>query len=179
MAGSIFASVAPFHIISYGTVLGTTFFHTFVTTVIMIRSVDIQTFSTVLIKLWPYYFGVQAAGTAALALTYPGNSLTQSGISGLLAPSLRWGTLVPIAATFVSSIVNLFVAFPATLQVEKDRCGQAKRDGKEWFEKEGASAEMQALNRKFDMLHGVTATLNLTSFFATLAYGFTLAGRLQ
>ncbi|GFP52185.1 uncharacterized mitochondrial outer membrane protein YPR098C [Trichoderma asperellum] len=156
----------------------------------MIRSVDIQTFSTVLIKLWPYYFGVQAAGTAALALTYPGNSLTQSGISGLLAPSLRWGTLVPIAATFVSSIVNLFVAFPATLQVEKDRCGQepkadispcptAKRDGKEWFEKEGASAEMQALNRKFDMLHGVTATLNLTSFFATLAYGFTLAGRLQ
>lgn len=58
-------------------------------------------------------------------------------------------------------------------------CPTAKRDGKEWFEKEGASAEMQALNRKFDMLHGVTATLNLTSFFATLAYGFTLAGRLQ
>lgn len=55
----------------------------------------------------------------------------------------------------------------------------AKRDGKEWFEKEGASAEMQALNRKFGILHGVTASLNLTSFFATLAYGFTLARRLQ
>lgn len=38
---------------------------------------------------------------------------------------------------------------------------------------------MKALNRKFDMLHGVTASLNLTSFFALLAYGFTLAGRLQ
>ncbi|KAM0253331.1 hypothetical protein ACHAQJ_007335 [Trichoderma viride] len=179
MAGSIFASVGPYHIISYGTLLGTTFFHTFVTTVVMIRSVDIQTFSTVLIKLWPYYFGVQAAGSALLALTYPGNSFTQSGISGLLAAPNQWGSLVPIAATFVSSIVNLFVAFPATLQVEKDRCGQAKRDGKEWFEKEGASTEMRALNKKFDMLHGVTATLNLISFFSTLAYGFTLAGRLQ
>lgn len=56
---------------------------------------------------------------------------------------------------------------------------KAKRDGKEWFEKEGASAEMKALNRKFDMLHGVSATLNLTSFFSLLAYGFTLARRLQ
>lgn len=90
----------------------------------MIRSVDIQTFSTVLIKLWPYYFGVQAAGSAVLALTYPGSSLTQAGISGFFAPSSRWGTLVPIAATFVSSIVNLFVALPATLQVEKERYGQ-------------------------------------------------------
>lgn len=90
----------------------------------MIRSVDIKTFSLVLTKLWPYYFGVQAAGSAVLALTYPGSSLTQSGISGFLEPSIRWGTLVPIAATFISSIVNLFVALPATLQVEKDRCGQ-------------------------------------------------------
>ncbi|KAM0454656.1 hypothetical protein ACHAPV_005594 [Trichoderma viride] len=145
----------------------------------MIRSVDIETFSLVLIKLWPYYFGVQAAGSAALALTTPGSLLTHGGISGFLAPANRWSTLLPIAATFVSSIANLFVAYPATLQVEKDRCGQAKRDGKQWFEKEGASAEMKALNRKFDMLHGVTASLNLTSFFALLAYGFTLAGRLQ
>ncbi|KAL7920531.1 hypothetical protein ACQKWADRAFT_298312 [Trichoderma austrokoningii] len=179
MAGSIIASVTPYHIISYGTVLGTTFFHTFVTTVVMIRSVDIKTFSAVLIKLWPYYFGVQAAGSAVLALTCPGSSLTPSGISGLLAPSNRWGTLVPIAATFVSSIVNLFVALPATLQVEQDRYEQGKRDGKEWFEKEGASDEMKALNRKFGVLHGVSATLNLTSFFSTLAYGFTLARRFQ
>lgn len=99
---------------------------TFVTTVVMIRSVDIKTFSAVLIKLWPYYFGVQAAGSAVLALTCPGSSLTSSGISGLLAPSNRWGTLVPIAATFVSSIVNLFVALPATLQVEQDRYEQGK-----------------------------------------------------
>lgn len=54
-----------------------------------------------------------------------------------------------------------------------------KRDGKEWFEKEGASAEMKALNRKFDMLHGLSASLNLTSFFGLLAYGFTLGRRFQ
>jgi hypothetical protein len=38
---------------------------------------------------------------------------------------------------------------------------------------------MQALNKKFGVLHGVTATLNLTVFFSTLAYGFTLASRIQ
>ncbi|EHK41264.1 uncharacterized protein TrAtP1_004706 [Trichoderma atroviride] len=179
MAGSIIASVAPYHIITYGTALGTTFFHTFVTTVVMIRSVDLKTFQEVLFKLWPYYFGLQAATSAVLALTTPGSLLTHSGISGFLAPANRWGTLVPIAATFVSSLANLFVALPATIKLEQERYGQGKRDGKEWFEKEGASAEMKALNRKFDMLHGLSASLNLTSFFGLLAYGFTLARRFQ
>ncbi|KAL7900963.1 hypothetical protein HDV63DRAFT_380932 [Trichoderma sp. SZMC 28014] len=179
MAGSIIASVAPYHIISYGTVLGTTFFHTFVTTVVMFKSVDIKTFSEVLAKLWPYYFGVQAAGSALLAFTTPGSLLTHSGIRGFLAPANRWGTLVPIAATFVSGLANLFVALPATTKVSQERYRQAKRDGKEWFDKEGASAEMKALNRKFGILHGISASLNLTTFFALLGYGFTLAGRFQ
>jgi hypothetical protein len=97
---------------------------TFVTTVIVIRSVDVKTFQEALIKLWPYYFSVQAAGATVLALTYPGSTLTHSGISGFLAPSSRWGTLVPIAATFVSSIANLFYALPATIKLQQERYGQ-------------------------------------------------------
>jgi cysteine synthase len=54
-----------------------------------------------------------------------------------------------------------------------------KRDGKEWFEEEGASEEMKALNRKFGVLHGISASLNLTAFFSLLAYGFTLGRRFQ
>lgn len=119
-----FSQLCPPRPLKLRTVAYTPSLQTFVTTVVMIRSVDIETFSLVLIKLWPYYFGVQAAGSAALALTTPGSLLTHGGISGFLAPANRWSTLLPIAATFVSSIANLFVAYPATLQVEKDRCGQ-------------------------------------------------------
>jgi hypothetical protein len=107
-----------------GTIAYTPPLQTFVTTVVMIRSVDIKTFQEVLFKLWPYYFGLQAAGAAVLALTTPGSLLTHSGISGFLAPANRWGTLVPIAATFVSSLANLFVALPATIKVEQERYGQ-------------------------------------------------------
>jgi hypothetical protein len=99
---------------------------TFVTTVVMIRNVDKKTFSFILIKLWPFYFGIQAAGSALLALTFPGNSFTQSGISGLLEAPNQWGSLVPIATSFVSAALNIFVAFPAVMQVEKDRAGQGR-----------------------------------------------------
>jgi hypothetical protein len=38
---------------------------------------------------------------------------------------------------------------------------------------------MKALNRKFGVLHGISASLNLTAFFSLLAYGFTLGRRFQ
>lgn len=38
---------------------------------------------------------------------------------------------------------------------------------------------MRALNKKFGILHGVSSLLNLTTFIAAVAYGFTLGGRIQ
>lgn len=38
---------------------------------------------------------------------------------------------------------------------------------------------MQALNRKFGVIHGVSSLLNLATFGAVVAYGFTLGARLQ
>lgn len=38
---------------------------------------------------------------------------------------------------------------------------------------------MQALNKRFGILHGVSSLLNLATIVATIAYGFTLGARVQ
>lgn len=37
---------------------------------------------------------------------------------------------------------------------------------------------MLALNKQFSMLHGISSLLNLSTFVAAVAYGFTLGHRL-
>lgn len=38
---------------------------------------------------------------------------------------------------------------------------------------------MQALNKRFGMLHGISSLLNLATIVSTVAYGFTLGARVQ
>ncbi|CAM1505424.1 Fc.00g110610.m01.CDS01 [Cosmosporella sp. VM-42] len=172
-------SVAPYHIISYGTLLGTSFFHTFINGIVMFKTVNRPAFSAIQQKLFPIYFGMQTVLPVIMALTFPGNSLIglSSGVSGLLSDFARWHSLVPIATMFVTGLVNFAVLLPATTGVMKERRGQAKRDGKEWFSEGPHSDEMKALNKRFGMLHGISSLINVTTFLAALAYGFTLGGR--
>ncbi|KAF7543983.1 hypothetical protein G7Z17_g10302 [Cylindrodendrum hubeiense] len=172
-------SVAPYHIISYGTLLGTSFFHTFINGIVMFKTVDRPAFSAIQQQLFPIYFGMQTALPVIIALTFPGNSLIglSSGISGLLSDFARWHSLAPIATMFLTGFVNLAILLPATTKTMKDRRGQAKRDGKDWYSQGPHSDEMKALNKKFGMLHGISSLINIVTFFATVAYGFTLGGR--
>ncbi|KAJ6785725.1 hypothetical protein PWT90_07099 [Aphanocladium album] len=180
MAGSIIASPAPYHIIAYGTLVGTSFFHTFVNSPILFKTAERPVFSAIQSKAFPIYFGLQTALPAILALTFPGSSVlaTPNGISTLLHESNRWGSLVPIAAMFVSGALNLLVFLPASKEVMKKRQGQAKRDGKQWYEEGPHSDEMRALSKRFGMLHGISSLLNLAVFIGSVTYGFTLGARL-
>ncbi|KAI5465545.1 hypothetical protein BGZ63DRAFT_420104 [Mariannaea sp. PMI_226] len=182
MSGTVSAvvfSAAPYHIISYGTLLGTTFFHTFINGITMFRTVDRPAFSAIQQKLFPIYFGMQTAFPVILALTFPGNSLIglSSGYKGLLSDFARWHSLVPIATMFLTGLINYVVLLPWTVKIMKERRGQAKRDGKDWFAEGPHSDEMKALNKRFGMAHGISSLLNLTTFLAAIAYGFTLGGR--
>ncbi|KJZ71794.1 hypothetical protein HIM_08814 [Hirsutella minnesotensis 3608] len=181
MAGSILFSPAPYHIISYGALLGTSFFHSFINGPVMYKAIDRPAFSLVQRALFPVYFSIQTAVPIVLALTFPGNSLAgvPSGISGLLDVSSRWDSLAPIAAMFVTGLVNLVVMLPATNKVMKERRGQAKRDGKEWFDQGPHSEEMRTLNKKFGMVHGISSLINLGTLVSAIAYGFTLGARIQ
>ncbi|KAG5977510.1 hypothetical protein E4U55_006739 [Claviceps digitariae] len=181
MAGSILVSPAPYHIISYGALLGTSLFHSFINGPTVFKVVERPVFSAIQARLFPIYFGMQTAIPVVLALTFPGNPLlgVSSGPSGLLETSSRWESLAPIATMFVSGLLNLVVVLPATNKVIKERRGQVKRDGKEYYEEGPHSEEMRALSKKFGRLHGISSLLNLFTIGAAVTYGFTLASRLQ
>ncbi|KAM0500299.1 hypothetical protein ACHAPB_005642 [Verticillium nonalfalfae] len=182
MAGSIFFSPAPYHIISYGTLLGTTFFHSFVNGITMFRVLERPSFSAAQNALFPIYFALQTALPAILALTYPGSSNplgVASGLGGLLDEANFRGTLLPIATMFVTGAVNLLVVLPATQKIIAARYAQEKKDGKKSYDAAPHSQEMQALNKRFGKMHGVSSLLNLGTFIATIAYGFTLGSRLS
>ncbi|KAJ2980966.1 hypothetical protein NQ176_g2327 [Zarea fungicola] len=180
MAGSLIASPAPYHIIAYATLVGTSFFHTFVNSPILFKTVERPVFSAVQAKAFPVYFGLQTILPTIMALTFPGSAAlaTGNGISTLLHESNRWGSLVPIATMFVSGALNLLVLMPASREVMKKRQGQAKRDGKQWHEEGPHSDEMRALSKRFGMLHGISSLLNLAAIISSITYGFTLGARL-
>ncbi|PHH89097.1 hypothetical protein CDD83_6640 [Cordyceps sp. RAO-2017] len=180
MACSAFCSVAPYHIISYGTLLGTSMFHSFINGPVMYKSIEKPAFSAAQKSLFPIYFSIQTAVPAILALTFPGNALAgvSPGISGLLDASSRWNSLLPITTMFLTGLVNLAVVLPATTKVMKERQGQSKRDGKNWYDQGPHSDEMLALNKKFGMVHGISSLINLTTIISAVAYGFTLGSRM-
>lgn len=181
MATSILKSPAPYHILAYGTLLGTSFFHSFINGPVMFKTVTRHSFSAIQTGLFPIYFGIQTAVPVILALTYPSNALfgIPQGVSGLLHETGRWTSLVPISTIFATGFVNLVFLLPLVNKVMKERRGQVKRDGKEWFAEGPHSEEMKKLNRRFGILHGVSSLLNLATFLAAVAYGFTLGARIQ
>ncbi|KAF4983217.1 hypothetical protein FZEAL_1320 [Fusarium zealandicum] len=172
-------SPAPYHILAYGTLLGTTFFHSFINGIVMFRAVNRPTFSAVQQKLFPIYFGMQTILPGIMALTFPGNSLIglANGPLGLVSEFARWHSLLPIGVMAVTGALNLTILLPLTTETMKQRRGQVKRDGKEWYAEGPHSDEMKALNKKFGIVHGISSLVNLATFFALVAYGFTLGGR--
>ncbi|KAK3322533.1 hypothetical protein B0H66DRAFT_515050 [Apodospora peruviana] len=183
MAGSSLPvlSPGPYHILSYGTLLGTTFFHTFVGGIVSYQVLTRPQFAALMAKIFPVYFSMQTALPVVIALTYPATSYRPglSGVTGVLDSSNRWSVLVPLAAIFASGLANLAVVGPATTKCMNERRLQEKKDGKKSHDAPPHSQEMAALNKKFSTLHGVSSLLNLGTFIATVAYGFSLAARLD
>ena len=109
-------SLAPYHIITYASVTGTTFFHSFINGIVMFSVLERPQFSAVQAKLFPIYFSMQTALPVALALTYPGGpeESSQSSVMGLLEVGNGWLVLAPLGAMLVSSALNLALLRPVT-----------------------------------------------------------------
>ncbi|KAL2181760.1 uncharacterized protein P884DRAFT_234823 [Thermothelomyces heterothallicus CBS 202.75] len=177
-----FFSPAPYHILSYGTLLGATVFHTFIGGIISFRVLPRPQFGALMAKIFPVYFAMQAALPAALALTYPGSRNpfgVAGGLAGVLDPSNRWTVLAPLASALLCAVGNLVVVGPQTTRVMEERRQQERKDGKKAYDEPPHSQEMQALNRRFSMLHGISSLLNLGTLVATVVYGVTLSSRLS
>ncbi|CAK7264318.1 hypothetical protein SEPCBS57363_001020 [Sporothrix epigloea] len=177
---SVMLSRAPYHVLSYGTLLGTTFFHSFINGFVQFKTLPRPQFGAVQSRLFPIYFGIQSAVPVILAVTYPGGGPHNdaAGITGLLEPGNRLGFLVPIATMCVGSLLNLLIVLPATTKCMMERYAQERKDGKKSYEPAPHSQEMLALNRKFGKLHGISTVLNLSTFIMAIVYGVSLSGRI-
>ncbi|CAK7230230.1 hypothetical protein SCUCBS95973_007503 [Sporothrix curviconia] len=177
---SVLLSAAPYHVLSYGTLLGTTFFHTFINGFVQIKTLPRPQFAAVQSKLFPIYFGIQSAAPLILAVTYPGGGPhgDAAGVTGLLETGNRLGFLVPIATMCASSLANLLILLPATTKCMAERYSQERKDGKKSYDPAPHSQEMLALNKKFGKLHGISSLLNLATFIMAIVYGVSLSGRI-
>jgi len=127
---SSLADYKAYHILSYGTFLGTTFFHSFVGGVVAYNQLPRPMFAKLMEGTFPFYFGIQTALPLAMMLTFPGETVLQlggervgsnSGITGLFKVEHRWTVLVPLMTMFISSAINTVFLGPATTKTMKKR----------------------------------------------------------
>jgi len=175
--------LGPFHIVSYGTLLGVEVYQSFIGGIIAFRVLPRPQFATLQSALFPVYFSLQTALPIVAALTFPGEKgLTSTGpssLAGVLAPENRLTTLLPLATVFVTGLANLVYLGPKTVKVMEERRKQATRDGKQSYDPPPHSKEMTALNKKFGKLHGYSTLVNLAGLLATIYYGAVLGKRLS
>ncbi|KAI0118776.1 hypothetical protein GGR51DRAFT_132252 [Nemania sp. FL0031] len=177
--GSLLFSPAPYHVLSYGALLGTQFFHTFINSITAFKVLDRPQFGILQRAVFPAYFGIQAVAPVVLALTYPGGAgraaTLPRGVTGVLHPANRWGVLVPLVAAFVTGLTNWVYFLPETNKVTALRRQQETKDTKDGTPK---SKDMKALNKRFGKLHGYSSLFNLVTFIATVVYGVHLSARI-
>ncbi|KAI1126668.1 hypothetical protein F5Y10DRAFT_206813 [Nemania abortiva] len=177
--GSLLSSPAPYHVLSYGALLGTQFFHTFINSITAFKVLERQQFGVLQRAVFPAYFGIQTVAPVVLALTYPGGAgrvaALPRGIRGVLHPANRWGVLVPLAAVFVTGLTNWAYFLPETNKITALRRQKETKDGKN---ETPQSKDMKALNKKFGKVHGYSSLFNLVTFIATVVYGVHLSARI-
>ncbi|KAL3474172.1 hypothetical protein BJX99DRAFT_271847 [Aspergillus californicus] len=168
----------PFHILSYGSLLGVQIYQSFVSGIIAFRVLPRPQFAALQAKTFPTYFAIQTALPVVVALT-ASRADQPLGISGLLESENQFKTLLPMAAAFITGLVNFAILRPMTINTMRERKHQETRDGKKSYDPAPHSKEMVALNKKFARVHGMSSLVNLVTLGATIFYGVVLSKRLD
>lgn len=119
-----------YHILTYGTLLGSNLFQTFLNGPVAYKALPRPQFSTLQQAIFPPYFSFQTALPIILALTWPGEKVAAAGSAamrqntgarGLLEGDNVLTALTPIAIMFGTSLLNLVLLGPATTKVMRER----------------------------------------------------------
>ncbi|KZL86217.1 hypothetical protein CI238_03756 [Colletotrichum incanum] len=164
-------NLAPYHIISYATLLGTSIFQTFVNTKICYSELPRSAFTTLQKRLFPVYFRCQAVLLLLTAITFP-----PYGPPSLLKEKRDW---IPFAFVGLTTMANLFIYGPKTRQAMIDRIHQETRDAKRPDAVDEPSPDMRAVRRRFSFSHAMSIHLNLIGIFGMVWYGVRLASKLN
>jgi hypothetical protein len=172
-------NLGPFHILSYGTLLGAQVFQTFIGGSVAFRTLERPQFATLQKGLFPIYFSLQTFLPAVTALTFPSTRIGSSGLRDLLAEENRFVALVPLSITLLSGLTNIIYFSPLVSETMDQRYRQETIDGKKSYDPAPQSKEMVALNKRFARLHGYSSLVNMIALLATISYGFFLGSRLS
>ena len=171
---------------SYGTLLGSTLFETFVSGIVAFKTLPRAQFGQLQKNVFPIYFAGQTILPVVLAITYPPSttsslspSTSYPSIATILDPSNRYSVLLPLSTLFICGLANWAFVGPMTSRTMQLRKHQETRDGKKSFDHGPHSEEMKRLNRRFGILHGVSSLFNVVSVFVCLGYGWHLGSRLS
>ncbi|KAF2635752.1 hypothetical protein P280DRAFT_473657 [Massarina eburnea CBS 473.64] len=172
-----FKNPAAYHVLSYGTLIGSTLFQSFISGIIAFRVLPRPQFSTLQKNIFPTYFILQTVTPALMILTYPSFTTRLSPSSASSAQDKLALTL--IGTMLVSGIANMVYVGPETTRIMGRRKHQETRDGKKSYDKGPQSVEMKKLNKQFGVLHGVSSMINLIGFLGMCWYGVLLGERLS
>ncbi|VBB79523.1 Putative protein of unknown function [Podospora comata] len=181
------SALPPLHLLGFSFLLGATLYQSFIMTKISYRALPKSAFRSLQKQAWPFYFRSQSLLVVITAVTIPRDDLVP-----FEASLMSW---VPHAVAFTSAMLNTFIFEPATrkamVQVTHQAATLETRDGlscnttqyNENKVMEGASVSpssgMVVVKRRFSFSHAMCIHLNLLTLGAVLAYGWTLAARIQ
>ena len=127
---SSFTDLTAYHLLTYGTLLGSNIQNTFFQGPIAFTVLPRAQFSTLQQAIFPPYFAFQTVLPIVLALTWPGERTAalggatlrrNAGPRGLLEQENIWTALTPIALMAGTNLLNLVLLGPATTKVMKQR----------------------------------------------------------
>lgn len=173
-------SPSTYHVLAYGSLLGTQLFQSFINGPVAYKAINRPSFSALQQALFPIYFNMQSILPVILVVTYPSAAPSMlARARTVFALENRASVLLPLALTFAGGIANAVFIGPIVTRIMHERKRQESKDGRKSYDPPPHSAEMQQLNKKFGMWHGVSSLVNLIAVLATIVYGGTLGNRLR
>ncbi|KAI1014852.1 hypothetical protein LB503_003941 [Fusarium chuoi] len=164
----ITALLAPAHLLSFSTLLGSQLYQTFIITKVTFKHLPRTPYINLQKNLFPIFFQGQALLLFLTAITLP-----PYGALSLIKHKSDW---IPFAISGFVSVLNLMVFGPRTRQLMLDRVEQGALEGKT---AEGASSTMGVIKKRFTTSHAMCIHLNLIGLGAHLWYTWRLASRLD
>ncbi|KAL4866019.1 hypothetical protein BDV12DRAFT_199568 [Aspergillus spectabilis] len=174
-----FTNPLPYHLLSYGTLLGTEIYQSFILTKVAFQSLPSREFLLLQKRLFPVYFRTQVGLAFLTAVTRPRPpSLPVSSISQTWGQT-AWG-VAPLVIVSVAGLLNWLVYGPGSSRTGAVRylLQEAKRNPDKG-DKPVDEETMKKANREFSRYHAMSIHSNLVALLATVWYIFDLAGDLS
>eukprot|EP01119_Soliformovum_irregulare_P000521 TRINITY_DN10362_c0_g1_i1.p2 TRINITY_DN10362_c0_g1~~TRINITY_DN10362_c0_g1_i1.p2 ORF type:complete len:199 (-),score=29.70 TRINITY_DN10362_c0_g1_i1:43-639(-) len=172
----LFIIGAPaFHIIAYASLFGMLQWVTWIGGIVQFKNLPRQQFGNLQSKLFPWYFRLGVLSNAILLYTYlqmhPG-LLSKTRITMELLTDAEQFQLFLLATSLIAQLANMLSVGPWSTDVmfQKHKLEKSSNPNE---------AQLAALSRKFNMLHGVSSLLNLWVWLAMIPHGLYLAYRIN